>query len=89
MMVRMDFGSRSRENNDSDGNDVNIYGHVYDSMDQSYIQRFKFKLDMSLSLVVCDKNAMLLQRNNLYSFRAFFIVRGVHFWSKFFNPPIH
>jgi hypothetical protein len=64
MMVRMDFGSRSRENNDSDCNDVNIYGYEYDLMDERYIQRFK--LDMSLSLVVCDKDAMLLQRNNLY-----------------------
>jgi hypothetical protein len=64
MMVWIDFGSRSRENNDSDCNDVNIYGYEYDSMDERYIQRFK--LDMSLSLVVCDKDAMLLQRNNLY-----------------------
>jgi hypothetical protein len=36
MMVRMDFGSRSRENNDSDCNDVNIYGYEYDSMDERY-----------------------------------------------------
>jgi hypothetical protein len=38
MMVRMDFGSRSREYNGSDGNDVNIYGHEYVWIDERRIQ---------------------------------------------------
>jgi hypothetical protein len=38
MMVRINFGSRSREYNGSDSNEVNIYGHEYKWMDERRIQ---------------------------------------------------